>query len=365
METVHIFRNIQQFGSVDFAEVINGVVSAIEDGNKMQIDNTLAHQHLLDTLYRFLCFFNSTKSEMLDEKLGKIASSILRTVCMPSFKKVSSPKFQNSDGHDILSKNYALLKLCLKTADGQSCLEALQLALRSTKCFISSVSDGDADMPDSIVDVHCALEILNCFASNISCEKIYTICEDRNLSEVFIKSWESMHPLCLSLLSVLEAKQSQNLLISVLLKMLEISDDQSARLATLWHEIKKIHEVDRTGYLSYTILCCLSNLYFPLSGVVEGLDLTSSDEFWHIIQTGLPQENPLIRKQCLYLLKRIVDTCEKTNVDTSQCGSDICCSLFRWKTSEKKQLVRVWEDFIMLFETLEEKQVSIAYMVQN
>ncbi|KAL5008404.1 hypothetical protein ScPMuIL_013985 [Solemya velum] len=356
METDQIFKYIHQFGSVDLDDVMDGLVAAIQE-NELQ-NGYIDYQNHLDTLYRLLEFFNSSECEKTEEELRKICSFVLRTVCMLSLKRTSSLGFWNQDICGIFSKTYALLKLCLKKADSISCLDVLQLGLHSTESFILLVSD-EEKMARKDVDVHCALEIFNCFTSTFSCEKVHNISEDRNLTETFVKSWESMYHLCINLLSVLEEKRSQNLLVSVLLKLLVSSDAQSVKLTTLWHEIQKNHDVNSAGCQTYSILCCLSNLYFPVTSVTNGLDLRCSNEFWHIIQTGLPNNNPLVRKQCLYLLKRIVDTCEKTGTDVGSCDPNSCRSLFWWKASETKLLVRVWEDFILLYETLEEKQVHV------
>ena len=108
----------------------------------------------------------------------------------------------------------------------------------------------------------------------------------------------------------------------------------------------------------YTLLCALADWLFSdkdLSGVM--LKLLSKTEFWLVLQSGFYHSNSLTRKQAMYLLKRILDTLDKSDVSVSD--SSLADVKFWWSLQAKKELLNVWNDYILLMETLEEKQVWI------
>ena len=108
----------------------------------------------------------------------------------------------------------------------------------------------------------------------------------------------------------------------------------------------------------YTVLCALADWLFldkDPSGVT--LKLLSKSEFWLVLQSGFYHSNSLTRKQAMYLLKRILDTLDKG--DASVNDSSLADVKFWWSAEAKKELLNVWNDYILLMETLEEKQVRM------
>ena len=108
----------------------------------------------------------------------------------------------------------------------------------------------------------------------------------------------------------------------------------------------------------YTLLCALADWLFSYkdpSGVM--LKLLSKTEFWLVLQSGFYHSNSLTRKQAMYLLKRILDTLDKSDVSVSD--SSLADVKFWWSLEAKKELLNVWNDYILLMETLEEKQVRM------
>ncbi|PVD26269.1 hypothetical protein C0Q70_13939 [Pomacea canaliculata] len=109
----------------------------------------------------------------------------------------------------------------------------------------------------------------------------------------------------------------------------------------------------------------LADFFFPLSEETSCPHISSSNTFWFLIQSGLHSDDPALRKRSMYLLKRIIDTCEKSNKDFSVppavTSADIISSLpcFWWSKQYQKELSKVWEDFILLLETLDEKQTHV------
>lgn len=123
---------------------------------------------------------------------------------------------------------------------------------------------------------------------------------------------------------------------------------------------------------SLYVFYCLKDYFFPLD-VAEKEELSSkisSNNFWAIIQAGLVSVELSHRKLAMYLLKRLVDTCNKNCCSVSSAQYE-CHShqssleglpLFWWAPGSAAQLSVIWEDFILLVETLEEKQVQFLVL---
>ncbi|GFN97103.1 tar (hiv-1) RNA binding protein 1 [Plakobranchus ocellatus] len=113
---------------------------------------------------------------------------------------------------------------------------------------------------------------------------------------------------------------------------------------------------------SLYVFFCLKNYFFPLEAVSKDILAVhlASNNFWFIIQVGLISLEPLHRKLAVYLLKRLIDTCEKNACTVNVLVGPIeTAPIFWWSPSAKKELSAVWEDFILMIEVLEEKQVHI------
>ena len=77
-----------------------------------------------------------------------------------------------------------------------------------------------------------------------------------------------------------------------------------------------------------------------------------------MIQNGIVLNEPLSRKRSMYLLKRSLDVLDKQLGDlsvVSKKGNRI----FYWASTNKDSLRSLWQDFVLIMETLDEKQVEI------
>lgn len=104
---------------------------------------------------------------------------------------------------------------------------------------------------------------------------------------------------------------------------------------------------------AYTILCGLADFFF----IPDDYSLFHKAAFWEIIQKGLVLNEPLTRKRSMYLLKRALDLLDKQPCDLlvqSEKGNHI----FYWSSDKKDSLISIWHDFVLLMETLDEKQVQ-------
>uniref|UniRef100_A0A2K6MVM6 tRNA (guanosine(18)-2'-O)-methyltransferase TARBP1 n=1 Tax=Rhinopithecus bieti TaxID=61621 RepID=A0A2K6MVM6_RHIBE len=91
-----------------------------------------------------------------------------------------------------------------------------------------------------------------------------------------------------------------------------------------------------------------------------GPDARRCWRFWRTVQTGLGQADALTRKRARYLLQRAVEV-------SAELGTDCTCgplegngpSLFWWSEKKKDELLKFWENYILIMETLEGNQVSM------
>ena len=105
---------------------------------------------------------------------------------------------------------------------------------------------------------------------------------------------------------------------------------------------------------TYVILCGLADFFCS----PDDNSLFHQAEFWEIIQQGLVLNEPVTRKRSMYLLKRALDLLDKQPCDLlvlSEKGSHI----FYWSCDEKDSLMSIWCDYVLLMETLDEKQVQL------
>ena len=113
------------------------------------------------------------------------------------------------------------------------------------------------------------------------------------------------------------------------------------------------------------LLSGLADWMFPVDDVT-GLEhpVVIQPSFWIILQSGFFHSSPLTRKRALYLLKRILDTVELQGAplqsltpDCDGVGAGKPEPIFWWSPSRAAELSGVWQSFILLIESIAEKQV--------
>ncbi|XP_060262698.1 probable methyltransferase TARBP1 isoform X2 [Ovis aries] len=96
-----------------------------------------------------------------------------------------------------------------------------------------------------------------------------------------------------------------------------------------------------------------------------GLDARRCWRFWSAVQAGLAwSEDALTRKRARYLLQRAVEV-------SAELGTDCACapgegpgpSLFWWSEKKKDELLKFWENYILIMETLEGNQIHVIMPV--
>ncbi|XP_037593722.1 probable methyltransferase TARBP1 isoform X4 [Cebus imitator] len=91
-----------------------------------------------------------------------------------------------------------------------------------------------------------------------------------------------------------------------------------------------------------------------------GPDARRCWRFWRTVQAGLGHADALTRKRARYLLQRAVEV-------SAELGADCTCgpqegngpSLFWWSEKKKDELLKFWENYILIMETLEGNQIHV------
>lgn len=163
---------------------------------------------------------------------------------------------------------------------------------------------------------------------------------------------DGMQSLILSLIWCGVEHISVQTLQCVISKVLKYMTD-NILLQKIWRHITKIFHNNLPH--TFQILCLLAQFYLPcdLQNVQISYSVAEDNIFWKILQSGLTSADPQVRKQALYLMKRAVDRICQNNVPfTLHCPD----AIFWWDPADSS---KIWEQFFLIIETLEEKQVHI------
>uniref|UniRef100_A0A4W3JQ65 tRNA (guanosine(18)-2'-O)-methyltransferase TARBP1 n=1 Tax=Callorhinchus milii TaxID=7868 RepID=A0A4W3JQ65_CALMI len=132
-------------------------------------------------------------------------------------------------------------------------------------------------------------------------------------------------------------------------------------LERLWDEVKSCEGPTGgpgAGCRRLLLLSSLSDhLFPPHRDGREAPDLRRCPEFWRVLQRGLVHRDNVSRKRAVYLLKRAVDVSRTLRGNVCPENENPC--LFWWLAEKNKLLVQLWENYILIMETLEENQVHV------
>ncbi|KAM8814473.1 putative methyltransferase TARBP1 isoform 2-T2 [Rhynchonycteris naso] len=110
------------------------------------------------------------------------------------------------------------------------------------------------------------------------------------------------------------------------------------------------------------VLSALAERLLPAPGEPEeGPDARRYVRFWAAVQAGLALAgDALTRKRARYLLQRAVEVSAEQGADCT-CGSreGNGPSLFWWSENKKDELLKFWENYILILETLEGNQIHV------
>ncbi|KAJ8308141.1 hypothetical protein KUTeg_013015 [Tegillarca granosa] len=292
--------------------------------------------------------------------------NVIYQICIPALKQIH-PSFDNRrENYVLISQICSVLMSCLKFTKIQVISDILKLCDDSFTIHVNEKSSTvDRTLPgDQTFDVHCGLDIIRNYLTihKLICkpEKI-PLTEHAKLT-LMDDTLESIYTKLLAIVLNSENVIVIKMALVCISSFMKLNAKKlSERLIACWEIIWKIWKEDEMSYKPNMLLCGLANYYFPLEKMENNIDVRQKNLFWKIIQSGIPNRNTLVRKQSVYLLKRIVDTCERLEETlVSDMDNDQDSPLFSWNRDKRAQLSKVWEDFLLLVETLEEKQVHVV-----
>lgn len=239
--------------------------------------------------------------------------------------------------------------------------------------------DDDEEQKKCDLSISSSITVLSIYTKelNQSPEK-----PDRKSNEAQDLWWRELTEIVLDILETGEA------LVCVQLAQIMVPKDKdlplggrtrSEMLEMIWGRLVAMHErgvvrLEGVNQNIYLILCALSDAYFPSSteestdkandtglDCSRGLNLLEVELFWKLIQQGLIHSNSLTRKRGSYLMKRAVDVAATSGRSIGQGSHGLAEQpLFSWDPAEKEKQLRLWFEFFLIYETLEEVQVNCS-----
>ncbi|KAL4238154.1 hypothetical protein ACF0H5_002865 [Mactra antiquata] len=283
-----------------------------------------------------------------DKKFESVVCETFQKVCIPVLNNLYPT--QSSDGNVLilLGGTAQLVASCIRK-NVDILTDVMDFVIGNIEILIQDVSlsyglPHDKSTPDICTQLEILRHVLNVIPS-IDCLDMSVL---GKLSSVFEK--------LTSILKNLSNEIIGTSCVPVLIKILNVSVNYDELMMLVWNcMIDCTQESDGKVYL---LLCGFANHFFPVSGQLRNtssLDVRKDNQFWEILQSGLYSKDSLSRKRSLYLLKRIVDICESNNEDVNEDVNTV----FWWTKKKCSILSKVWEDFLLLAEVLEEKQVHV------
>ena len=216
------------------------------------------------------------------------------------------------------------------------------------------------------LDVNAALHLLRNLLSvpdgNIP-DNLY-----ETLSEVICESLVHVDDhMCAEIIGTILPRMLRNVTKDVknkhIYKLWTVIQDLFEKFGQKTFRTRSIHPLSERPLM---LLCGLADWMFPVDNVMDlEHPVVIQYSFWIILQSGFFQSSPLTRKRALYLLKRILDTVELQGVPLQSLppdgggGGDAGKSepIFWWSPRHAAELSGVWQSFILLIESIAEKQV--------
>lgn len=312
--------------------------------------------------------------EVEAQDLSEIGSSGFNDVCVPYLRWLSM-EYGSVDQH-VLAAAVKAVALVLATL-----VENDKVLGRTVINWFVKVVNGDLCSQDTGALMSLAVKTAELA---MSCSVILPVLQLMLESSRFQISSDRFGDLFEALLRLVQRCESRTHFfhISSTLLPLFITDGQVERLTKVWDLIRAIHFSKTTvesnsSELVLTLLCCLHDVFigrdesspfsrsyptslFDATGGRALLDLRKEADFWAIVQDGLTSTDPLSRKRCMYLLHCVLVSVQKSGGDSGG-GEGVSSSnwVFWWESGSAKQLTAIWDDLVLVLETLEEKQVQV------
>lgn len=332
--------------------------------NRTLLDNDFSSQ--LQTYDMLIKLLDIPEHENETEKSLPCSNfeDVVYHICIPALRQIHPSFDSRRENYFLISQICSILITCMKFMESQVVIDILKLCDNSFTIHVNEKSSTvDKTLPtDQTFDVQCGLGIIRYYlvSHGLICETEKTPCNNLKPIENVLESiYSKLLAIVLHSENVIVVKMALACISSYMKLNVEKLPE---RLVSCWEMILKIWKDDKTSYKPNMLLCGLANYYFPLERRDQDFDVRRKKYFWKIVQYGIPNRNTLVRKQSVYMLKRIVDTCEKQEeMLVSEMDNEKDSPLFWWNRDKQSQLSKVWEDFLLLVETLEEIQVDIVF----
>lgn len=345
MDNIHstVLHQMEELSLLDVEKAVLSQTQYINEGVLNNTESNVLTEHIT-----ILCNLLDSRKDPFLETTYQV---IIEQICIPLLKNIHLSFDRRRKNIKELGQINKLVSSSVQEGCETSFLPLLILCNTSLKAHVKLRSCTlDSQAVEGILDLPVCLEVL----LNLTQRKTKTSC-----SIIDFKSFTShFNEVFGSLLTILSQSQDQiicNLALRCIMNFLQIKEE--GHLIHVWKLIENMWKDKGDADILNVYLCGLSNILFPVDNSC-GIDVRQEAVFWQIIQAGLTSANSLARKQSLYLIKRNVDICENQKLDVNI--SFDCVPLFWWSADKGKTFLKVWEDLILLLETLEEKQVLIT-----
>ena len=298
---------------------------------------------------------NASKSSVSDlissettpaESVNSIYSSLMDDVCNPLLRVVFSKDYEDPFTYRLTVEVCLLMAACIRHVN-------------------SSVQ---ANLMTSLVGI---LYNESNFSSNRLVPVIRTLAKMYSLTASFITKENTSRVFDVVLRLLISGEDDQvigelmALLIPSIVSFHRSSENQLAMFSQFWSSVvahfDTLGKADTIVMRALFILCGLLEIYLTMTDLSTiSVDLINRRSIWTLIQLGFCHSDSLARKRALYIFRRILDF--------STSNEDLSNSLDMSKTTENeiaemslaslRQLRNIWQEFILLVEMLEEKQVK-------
>lgn len=289
---------------------------------------------------------------------------VINDICLPFLQSFAPSCDSRTDLSAAVLNICDMIFVCLKRSSQEIAVKILELCLQSLTAFYRECSRHSESASDQTLDIMCALELL-CTALEIP-----TLPADNHHKDLY----DNLFSASLSILPHLEEKTANRLVSFVIIKLIQQQiKNKDIFLQQVWKSVeaditrsqeKQMSSRSLQQHLS--MMCSMANFFLPVTDEPVQPDIRQYRAFWELVQLGLYNDNPAIRKRSMYLLKRIIDTCEKSDSDliaTDPSSENSSLAYFWWSKQQQKNLSKIWEDVILLLETLDEKQVILILII--
>ena len=284
-----------------------------------------------------------------------ISLEVIEDVCLQLIYKIHPSYDSRKNIIILLTRVTSLITVCFDKIEPQSkgaynLLKEIQSSLEFHHNHKTSNIALETDQ--GVIDLICCLEILRNLSktTNIGMSSQKQYCDFQ--STVF--------QILLNILCEIETKSLSSRVIKCLVTLLNVECLYNKECLTCcWKTIEKLLTKDQVSAIPCMFLCSAANYFLPVEATAILIDVRMYENYWRIIQHGLYSKDTLVRKQSMYLLKRTIDMCERGGIsfESDKCV-DTNCARFAWRHKDSQKLVKLWDDFIMLCEIFEEKQVK-------